>query len=326
MKKITFLFSLLLTVSMYAQHNVTFMVDMAGQTFTTVYVSGSFNGWSGTSNPMVQVGASTVYAVTLPLANGTHEYKFTIDDWAGQENFTEGDVCTVTTGGFSNRLLVVDNADQTLATSNYDMCAESSSNPGPHSVTLRVNMNSYGGSFTTVNVNGQNRAGQGFGNWCGGCIPMNDLGGGIWEVTLVLEEYNYQFKFTVDAWTDQENFTSGDPETHTDGGFTNRYIQVAGDMTKTFIWDTPQSFALGTDNFDLSEVKLYPNPTENQWQVSSKDAIKKLEVFNLLGKRVLSITPNTKVATIVADKLNSGIYLAKIETASGTGAMKLIKK
>ena len=298
---------------------------MAGQTFTNVYVSGTFNGWSGTDNQLMQVGTSTVYAVTLPLANGTYEYKFTIDNWAGQENFTEGDVCTVTTVGFTNRLLVVDNADQTLPTPDFDTCAASASNPGPHSVTLRVNMNSYGGSFTTVNVNGQNRAGQGFGNWCGACIPMTDVGGGIWEVTLSLEEYSYQFKFTVDGWTDQENFTSGDPETHTDGGFTNRYIQVDRDMTKGFIWNIPQSFALSTNKYELSEVKLSPNPTRAKWQITSKDQIEKIEIFDLLGKKVHELFPKSRATTIDATNFMSGIYLTRVKTASGTGAMKLIK-
>lgn len=234
MKKITFLICLLLAVSMSAQQNITFSVDMSGQTFTQAYVSGSFNAWSGTSNPLTDMGGG-IWQATIPLADGTHEYKFTFDDWAGQENFTQGDVCTVTTGGFTNRLLIVDGADQTLATPLFSVCAEAASNPGPHSLTLRVNMNGYGGSFTTVNVNGQNFNGQGFGNWCGGCIPMTDLGGGIWEVTLSLEEFAYQFKFTLDGWTDQESFSPGDPETHTDGGFTNRFIQMDGDKTMTYI-------------------------------------------------------------------------------------------
>ena len=326
MKKITFFICLLLTISLYAQQNITFSVDMNGVSFTNVYVSGSFNGWSGTDNQLTQVGATTVYEVTLPLANGKHEYKFTTDDWAMQENFTEGDVCTVTTSGFTNRLLIVDNADQTLSTPDFDTCAESATNPGPHSVTLRVNMSGYANPFTTVNVNGQNRAGQGFGSWCGACIPMNDLGSGIWEVTLSLEEYNYQFKFTVDGWTDQEGFTDGDPETHTDGGFTNRFIQVDGDKTKSFIWNIPQSFALSNERFTNLELELFPNPTDDKWQIKARDVIENIEIFNVLGKSVLRIEPNRRDVSIDGEYMNTGMYIAKVSTANGIDSIKLIKQ
>ena len=321
MKKITFLFSLLLTVSMYAQQNITFRVDMAGQTFTNVYVSGSFNGWSGTSNQLMQVGASTVYAATIPLADGEYEYKFTFDDWTGQDSFTQGDVCTITNYGNTNRRLVISGSDQTLDVAPFNGCAETAVNPGPHSITLNVDMSGYGGDLSAgVTVNGE------FNGWCGACNPLVDQGGGIWSITFPLNEQAYQFKFTVGNWAAQELFSPGDPETATDGTFTNRYLKVDEAKTIDYTWDTPMGNVLSARTFELSEVKLYPNPTENQWQVTSKDDIEKVEVYNLLGKRVLSLTPRTRVATIVADKLNSGIYLAKIETASGTGAMKLIKK
>ena len=84
-------------------------------------------------------------------------------------------------------------------------------------------MSNYSGSFTTVNVNGD------FNGWCGSCNPLTDMGSGIWEVTLPLTSDSIDFKYTVDGWTDQENFVGGEPCTKTKGGFTNRYLRILGD-------------------------------------------------------------------------------------------------
>lgn len=91
-------------------------------------------------------------------------------------------------------------------------------------ITFKVDMNNYSGSFTTVNVNGT------FNSWCGACNPMADPDmDGIWEVALPLPANDtIEYKFTVDGWTDQENFAGGEPCTVTDGGFTNRYLTYNG--------------------------------------------------------------------------------------------------
>jgi hypothetical protein len=66
--------------------NVTFKVDMTQQTgFTTPYVSGTFNNWSGTANPMTDANADGVWEATLSLVPGSYEYKFSRDNWAGSE-------------------------------------------------------------------------------------------------------------------------------------------------------------------------------------------------------------------------------------------------
>ena len=91
-------------------------------------------------------------------------------------------------------------------------------------ITFKVDMNNYGGTFTTANVNGT------FNGWCGACNPMSDADmDGIWEVSLPLPANDtIEYKFTVDGWTDQENFAGGEPCTVTNGGFTNRQLIYNG--------------------------------------------------------------------------------------------------
>ncbi|MFQ5599298.1 MAG: glycogen-binding domain-containing protein, partial [Candidatus Krumholzibacteriia bacterium] len=43
-----------------------------------VFLAGEFNGWNPTATPMVRDG--DVFAVTLQLGPGEHEYKFVVDD------------------------------------------------------------------------------------------------------------------------------------------------------------------------------------------------------------------------------------------------------
>lgn len=310
----------------YAQSNITFSVDMTGQTYTDVYVSGSFNGWSGTDNPLTNVGGE-VFEATIPIADGEFEYKFTFDDWTGQEEFTQGDVCTITNYGYTNRRLVVAGADQMLETVAFNSCYETGVNPGgPHSITLKVDMTEYPGSFTTVYVNGENYNDQGFGNWCGDCVPMNDIGANIWAITLSLEEYAYQFKFTVDGWTDQESFNPGDPYTSTDGTYTNRYVQVDGPKTLECVWNA-STYVLGTgelaNNIDFN---IYPNPSQDVWHVNSSEIIDSIEIFDILGKRVAFINADNEAVTIDASSFDAGTYFATINTQLGSQTTKLIKK
>lgn len=328
MKKITLLFTLLfLSVISFAQmRNVTFSVDMTGQTFTQPYVSGSLNSWSGDANPLADQG-NGIWSVTLPLADGTYEYKFTYDNWAGQESFTQGDVCSITNGGGNhNRYLIVDGSDVTIATAPFGGCAESSSNPGPHNLTVTVDMSGYGGDLSAgVTINGENYNNQGFGNWCGACNPLTDQGNGIWGKTIPLEEFTYQFKITVGNWAAQEIFTAGDPGTVANDGNVNRFIQMNGDKTINLVWN--QAAVLSTKDNVLFESSISSNPTDREWIIKTPSTkIKSVQVFNILGKQVYSAKLDRNEAVIPALGLNSGIYIARIQTELGVKSIKLLRK
>ncbi len=104
---------------------VTFSVDMNSVTgFTQPYVSGTFNDWSGTANPLDDSDGDGVWETTISISQGQHEYKFNYDDWAGQEDFTgTAYACTVTdpSGQFVNRSLVV-TGDMTDGTYCFNSC------------------------------------------------------------------------------------------------------------------------------------------------------------------------------------------------------------
>ena len=50
-----------------------------------VYVNGNFNSWCGECNPMADDDGDGIWTLTLPLADGVYEYKFTVNGWNSQE-------------------------------------------------------------------------------------------------------------------------------------------------------------------------------------------------------------------------------------------------
>lgn len=107
--------------------DVTFSVDMNGVTssFTNVYVSGSLNSWSGNANQLTDPDGDGVYEGDISLAAGNYEFKFTYDNWTGQENLdpaTADSVCTLTTGIYTNRYITIGSSDTTLPTYCWEEC------------------------------------------------------------------------------------------------------------------------------------------------------------------------------------------------------------
>ncbi|MGB3605748.1 T9SS type A sorting domain-containing protein [Psychroserpens sp.] len=74
-------------------------------------------------------------------------------------------------------------------------------------------------------------------------------------------------------------------------------------------------------NFDV-----YPNPSQDLWVVKTASAeMSSIIILDVLGKRVLSLSPNTNSIEIDASRLKAGLYLAKIKTNAGIETVKLIK-
>lgn len=73
--------------------------------------------------------------------------------------------------------------------------------------------------------------------------------------------------------------------------------------------------------------KVYPNPASDAWTISTpNNTIKTVEVFNVLGKQVISMRVNDNITNVPVTSLASGIYLAKVTTEAGTKTIKLIRE
>jgi len=204
--------------------NVTFRVDMNNMNgFNTPELNGTFNNWCGNCAQMSDANGDGVWEITVQLDGGYYEYKFSHDNWTGQEMLIAGTNCTVTNGQFTNRFLNL-NSDITLPIVCWQSCLSCAEVPSSHSVTFQVDMN-YTQGFNTPELNGT------FNNWCGNCAQMNDDNNdGVWEITIQLFAGIYEYKYSYDNWGGAEQLEAGSSCTITNGQFTNRYLDVQEDM------------------------------------------------------------------------------------------------
>jgi len=103
-----------------------------------------------------------------------------------------------------------------------------------------------------------------------------------------------------------------------------------GSANSTFYFDDIKqlsSASIGINNHEINELSVFPNPANSQWTIYSEDNdITLVEVFDLQGKLMLNLNPNSPVAKINTSDLVKGIYFSKISTNLGTSTVRLVKK
>ncbi|WP_395063929.1 T9SS type A sorting domain-containing protein [Flavobacterium sp.] len=84
--------------------------------------------------------------------------------------------------------------------------------------------------------------------------------------------------------------------------------------------------ALNNNSFNISTFKVYPNPTNSNWNFSStNEEITSIKIIDVLGKIVLSKSASSTEVLLDASSLNNGVYFAKINSIKGVETVKLVK-
>jgi hypothetical protein len=83
---------------------------------------------------------------------------------------------------------------------------------------------------------------------------------------------------------------------------------------------------LATSSFVAANIKMYPNPATTNFTIEAPQTVESVSVYNLLGQEVLSLSPNTKVATVDVTNLQVGVYVVKISTNGNVSSTRFIKK
>lgn len=81
---------------------------------------------------------------------------------------------------------------------------------------------------------------------------------------------------------------------------------------------------LSTKSNELTTFSTYPNPVRNVLNISTDASLQKVEVYDILGKTVLSAKGDSK--SIDVSSLNSGVYLLNITSENGVATKKFIKE
>lgn len=314
---------------------VNFSVDMNSysENFDQVYVSGTFNNWSGTANPLSDENFDGIWEGTIEVINGAYEYKITLDDWAAQEEFGGFEECTKVdpTGQFVNRLLLV-SGDTELPLYCFNSCYACGEEV---SITFRLG---FGG--TTPNPDGVYLAGGGNFDVPGGKFPMSDDDlDGVYEITVPRSiGFSSYYTFTNGPCADyscKEDLSGqecGDPD-----NFNDRFLPgVSQDTVIEVCFGTCLGNVLCTTGYndlqkDESLFTLDGNPsTSGVTVIGFNDAFTKekaITVTTLLGQVVdqIKVDGRTVRYSYPTHHLTSGIYMVTVTSGDAYYTRKLVK-
>ena len=150
----------------------------------SVHVAGEFNDWNPTADAMSDPDGDGVFSVTLPLAQGSYQYKFVVDgNW--QEDPNAADSADDGFGGKNSVIVVAEGA------------APAGAAAGAAAVSTADGvLFSYdaGGAVGSCFVAGD------FNSWNPTCTSMtDDAGDGVYTCSLPLDSGTYMYKFVVDG-------------------------------------------------------------------------------------------------------------------------------
>ena len=84
--------------------------------------------------------------------------------------------------------------------------------------------------------------------------------------------------------------------------------------------------SLNTDNFELNDVTLSPNPFNDFVTFNYKNTTGTLDIFTILGQKMNSYKLENGQNTINLNTLSSGVYFFKISSENRSKSFKLVKK
>jgi hypothetical protein len=79
--------------------------------------------------------------------------------------------------------------------------------------------------------------------------------------------------------------------------------------------------ASGIDEIKTVHFTIYPNPVNNELNISSSNAIDRVEIYNLAGS-LMEVSSNNKINTSM---LAQGTYFVKVYSAKKIGIEEFVK-
>ncbi len=96
-------------------------------------------------------------------------------------------------------------------------------------------------------------------------------------------------------------------------------------VTGAFAFLPPGSIALANNTFATKSFSVSPNPTSNNWKITSNNEITSVQVVNILGKVVYTSNTTANEVNVDASALSNGVYFARISSANAVETVKLVK-
>ncbi len=79
------------------------------------------------------------------------------------------------------------------------------------------------------------------------------------------------------------------------------------------------------NDYNTFDANIYPNPANNMLFIDSEVDINKVEIHNVVGQKVTSLTSDTLIHSIPISTIDSGIYYAILFSNKGTKSIRFVK-
>ncbi len=109
-------------------------------------------------------------------------------------------------------------------------------------------------------------------------------------------------------------------------GTTYYTVNVSANGCVSTAFAVTVSVTLGTSQFELTNIKFYPNPVVSNFTIELEEEITKVEVYNSIGQIVYSEVPNKLITIINFERLPNAIYFVKVISNSKNKVISVIKK
>lgn len=166
-----------------------------------------------------------------------------------------------------------------------------------------------------------------------GTVTSNTIDAG-YETVAFIKVFNADFsvlKEVTQPLTDGEQFTVAYTDVEAADTVVQYGFKVTGlnanpaneaDLGSIVIGEA----ALSVDDVNAVQVSAYPNPSSGQWNINANSQmITAVDIYDIVGKKVVSFAPNSVNAVVESARLTTGVYIASVTTTEGTTSIKLIK-
>jgi beta-glucanase (GH16 family) len=311
---------------------------------SVVYITSPAINWDCNTYALNDSNSDGIWNGDFVLPNGSFDYIYCTDGWSDSESsglitaMQNGASCAPITdySTYANRAvnitsdtsitnvwgscsLCIGGCTSSTATnynSNADYDDGSCNYNTNFNVTFQVDMNNVTDPFTIPEVNGT------FNSWCGSCASLTDVNNdNIWDITLSLSAGYYEYKFSSDNWTIQEDLLNAGSCAVSAWGYTNRFLNITSDtildlvcwgscsacpittcgavtavnLTEvihnrvTFNWDNMNSTTCSVDQM----VIRYRESGTSSWTNKFLGNPTGSTIYYGTNKRVLGLTPST---------------------------------
>ena len=86
-----------------------------------------------------------------------------------------------------------------------------------------------------------------------------------------------------------------------------------------------QTYTLGNENFEISNIVVYPNPTTDYVVIAGIEAEAEAEIYSITGQKIKEVSFTNEITLSLSD-VTAGVYLVKISNENSSITRKIIVK